>query len=544
MQKRLQTLLIILLTAISASLSAAPVGYSVNSDSGSDLSDGLYTIDLETGLAMERIGTVQSTLLQRRIDVEGLAFAPDGTLYGVDDESLKLFAIQLNNHALVDPNRDYDISELSSGNNDFGMTFACDQNLYITSVTDQSLYRLTLDGNIELVGGTEKGKLGKNISALAAVGFPVELYGLGNGTVSETAASTPTLYRIDTITGIATEVGPLNGEFGSYAESGLAFDEAGDLWAITDRRPLDQPSQIMKVDKSTGAATDIRIVQTLTDDEARGFESLAITGPGGCTSSGNGQIATFFVRKRFDDGNDITPVTLHFQCDGGTVFNGTKTLYPTDDDYGIYQTSFSVDNVPEAPISCQVWEETPPGYTPEYSCDSETSCTTDEGAGPCTFDGITAGQEDLCLIVDQVTPVEVTVTEQWDYTREDTAVNDNARIELICSGVEDGDGEWIGKRMVWNWQFEGNPVSQIANLSPDFGEGTICWTEEHNQSSAVESESNCSEPIAINVGDENTECLVINSVFFEGIPTLNHYGIILFAAFMMLTGIVAIRRLG
>jgi hypothetical protein len=33
-------------------------------------------------------------------------------------------------------------------------------------------------------------------------------------------------------------------------------------------------------------------------------------------------------------------------------------------------------------------------------------------------------------------------------------------------------------------------------------------------------------------------------VFFEGIPTLNHYGLLLIAALMLLTGTVAVRRLG
>ena len=49
-----------LLTAVSASLSAEPVGYSINSDSGSDDSDGLYRIDLATGEEIQRVGTIQS----------------------------------------------------------------------------------------------------------------------------------------------------------------------------------------------------------------------------------------------------------------------------------------------------------------------------------------------------------------------------------------------------------------------------------------------------------------------------------------------------
>ena len=538
--------MVVLLTVLSASLSAAPMGFSVNSDSPSnELSDSLYQIDLATGNS-EWVGIVQSTSLQRRIDVEGLAFSwsPDGkTLYGIDDDSLKLFVISQEN-ALVDPAQDYDISELTSGSNDFGMTFACDEQLYVSSVTEQSLYRLDTEGHATLVGGPQKGKLGKNISALAAYGFPVQLYGMGNGTVGDNATSTPTLFRIDTITGVATKIAELSGSFGDYAESGLAFDEAGILWAMTDRRPLDLPSQIMQIDTTTGAVSNVQNVATTDPDSAMGFESLAITGPSGCTSVGNGRSATFFVQNRFDDGNDETPVTLNFQCTGGTVFNGTKTLSPSEALFGIYEVSFTVSNIPDAPISCEVSEVVPTGYEPEYSCESESSCSTNEGAGPCTFEGISDGQQDLCLITNKVKPVELTVTKEWNLINEETMITENARIELTCSNVIDGDGEAFGNSMRWSWIFEGNPASKIATLYPRYDGTTRCVTDESAQSSSIESESTCSTPTVINVGDDKPVCVVTNTVFFEGIPTLNQYGLLLITVLTLMTGMAAVRRLG
>ena len=271
MQKRVLILLLIFMTAISTSLSAAPVGYSINSDSGEDDSDGLYTIDLATGSEIQRIGTVQS-LLQTRLDVEGLAFSPDGTLYGVDDESMKLFPIDTAN-AAIDNDNEVNISNLSAGGNDFGITFACDEELYISSVAEKSLYHMSLDGTATLIGS--EGSLGVAISALAAYGNPVQLFGLSNGSAS-VPPSASMLYQINISTGIATEVGPLGASAGPYDQGGLAFDDAGQLWAITDRRPLDLPSQVMKVDKATGTASE---VQTTSEE---GFESLAIAPPGGC----------------------------------------------------------------------------------------------------------------------------------------------------------------------------------------------------------------------------------------------------------------------
>ena len=61
--------------------------------------------------------------------------------------------------------------------------------------------------------------MGVNISALAAYGNPVRLYGLGNGTASgdEVAVDSPNLYEIDISTGAATLIGPLGPGVGQYA---------------------------------------------------------------------------------------------------------------------------------------------------------------------------------------------------------------------------------------------------------------------------------------------------------------------------------------
>jgi hypothetical protein len=538
MQKLAKTLLLILLTAASGMLSAAPMAYSINSDSGTNDSDGLYLIDLATGNQIERIGTVQSVLLNTRIDVEGLAFAPDGRLFGIDDESLKLFQISLEN-ALVDPDDDYFIEDLTKGGNDFGMTFACDENLYVTSVTRQSLYRLELDGTVDPVLIGAEGGLGANISALAAYGNPVRLYGLGNGTAGENAAAAPILYEIDVTSGAATEIGPLGAGVGQYAEGGLAFDAAGQLWAITDRRPVLMPSQVMRINTTTGAASDIR------DTVEEGFESLAISPPRGCQPIGNGEYAAFVVQKRFEDGNDTTPVQLNISCTTGHPLEQSLTVLPNEGAFGRYEVRFVVDSFDDGTLNCEVWEDAPDGYTAEYDCRSGTSCATASGSGPCSFTGVKIGQEDVCLIHNRVNPVEVTVTKEWLYEHENQVIDEQATIDLYCSNVFGGDGEILHNGlMFWSWLFEGSPASQVATVYPNSYGLTECWTKEHPTSSAVESVSNCSQPISINPGDDGKSCAVINTVFFEGIPTLSQYGMILFTALMLLSGLIAVRRFG
>ena len=124
---RIALYLLVLLFAVSAN--AAPMAYSVNSDSGdAENQDSLYVIDLADG-SVQRIGTLTSgSPGDVRRDTEGLAMDTGGTLWGIDDDSLTLFDMQ---------------------------------------------------GNIRAIG--DIGALGANISAIAGIGNPFRLYGLGNG---------------------------------------------------------------------------------------------------------------------------------------------------------------------------------------------------------------------------------------------------------------------------------------------------------------------------------------------------------------------------
>ena len=268
MTKTGKTLLVLMLMVVSASLQAA---FSINSDSSTQNEDSLYSIDLGSGLS-KRV----ASLSPAKTDVEGLAFAPDGTLYAIDDESLTLFPLNPST-ALVDTASEVLLTGLSqAGRNDFGMTFACDGTLYVTSIAENALYRVALGGQ-----ATRIGSLGVNISGIAAHGNPTRLYGLGNGLRSTggdvVQVDVPNLYEIDTATGAASLVGPLGDQIDPYTEGGLDFDASGQLWAITDRRvPDNQPSQVFRIDRNSGTASGKQVLSEI------GFESLAIAPPAGC----------------------------------------------------------------------------------------------------------------------------------------------------------------------------------------------------------------------------------------------------------------------
>lgn len=283
MYKKLNIALLAIFTAFAVSVNAAPMGYSVSSDSGNPTSeDSLYAIDLATGANQIRGRLISGS--QTRLDTEGLAFAPDGTLWGVDDDSLTLFPINTASGTIRFQEEISLPSFATGGGNDFGMTFSCDNSLYVTSVRTKTLYQVSLTGSSQIIGS--QGALGQNISAIAAIGNPTRLYGLGNGQFADGSTDSPNLYSIDTQTGVATLIGPLGAAAGDYNQSGLSFDANGELWAITDRRIInntiaDLPSEILKIDTATGQAT---LISSTTEV---GFESLAIAPPAQCITVPN-----------------------------------------------------------------------------------------------------------------------------------------------------------------------------------------------------------------------------------------------------------------
>lgn len=266
----------ILVVALAASVSAwaQPYGYAINSK-GYDLDDSrvaaLWRIDLATG-AEEYIGW---TGRSDYIDVEGLGFSEEGRLYGADDNthSLVLIGTETGNAVPVGGSRSNMGIRLGTSM-DFGLTFTCQGELLLSSAGTESLYSADPDtGQVELIG-----ELGVPIVDLAVIGETV--FGIGLGTDGEGRTAAPNLYRIDPEAPAAELVGALGADASPYIQAGLAADEEGQLWAITDRNSIPPsndrlPSEILRIDPHTGVAT--RVAETLV-----GIESLAIESPGAC----------------------------------------------------------------------------------------------------------------------------------------------------------------------------------------------------------------------------------------------------------------------
>jgi len=143
-------------------------------------------------------------------DVSGLAFAPDGTLYGLDAITLELFTVNLEtgDGTPVGP------TQALVG---VGLSFRPDETLYalgVNSSFDAALFTVDVDTGL----ATEVGALGDQIdrsNSLAFVGETVyasasDVYGLR------------ALYTLDPLSGAATFVGFFS-EFGDYVMGGMVF---------------------------------------------------------------------------------------------------------------------------------------------------------------------------------------------------------------------------------------------------------------------------------------------------------------------------------
>jgi hypothetical protein len=240
--------------------------------------DTLYRIDLRTAQA-QRIGVFGNFGPGTPIgDVEGLALAADGSLFGVSDNipgGAFLRVDTATGAATIIGNLGIDGSGAANENLDFGLAFTCDGRLWLSSDTRSTLWEVDrANGAARVVGG-----IGRKISGLAARGN--QLFGVG---VEDDAG----LYRIDTGTAAATTVATFTGA-ASFPDAGLDFDGSGTLYGVLDFFPPTPRSDLVRIDAATGALTSIGTISGSGLDDKE-IETLAIAAPT-CTNPQPGTVA-------------------------------------------------------------------------------------------------------------------------------------------------------------------------------------------------------------------------------------------------------------
>jgi hypothetical protein len=273
-------LLVAVALLFSAGAGSQPIGYASGTDPET-ARDALYRIDLGSAAAT-RIGYVGFR------DVDGLAFHPDGTLYGAADGSNEsggtsdllvrinpstgagTLAVHLDGLSGLGPGQ--------GGQLDYGLAATCDGQLWASSDTLGTLWRVNRStGAAQAVSSG-----GPPLSGLTARGQV--LFGLA---VDPDVA----LYRFDTRTSELTRVGPVTLANRIY-DAGLDFDADGRLWATLDYlvppegAPAVFRNDLAQIDPETGAIVSLRpIIGTGSGLNTVQLEGFALAGPS-CTGQG------------------------------------------------------------------------------------------------------------------------------------------------------------------------------------------------------------------------------------------------------------------
>lgn len=241
--------------------------------------DQIYRVDLATRTA-ELAGDTGSYAGQP-IVIKGLAFSPNGSLFGASDNTKSLFRLDILSRPAVivgslglagqgDPAR-LDALDLS-----YAVT--CDGSAWLASGVARKLWKVdTITGMTTLVGST-----GARITGLAARGRT--LYGAGD-------YESPSLFRVDTGTGTATPIGSFGISATKISSVWPAFDINGNLWAAVSYIPPPPPaanafppdwSDLARINVETGAMSVLGPITGPEDMRSVPLFGLAITPQPAC----------------------------------------------------------------------------------------------------------------------------------------------------------------------------------------------------------------------------------------------------------------------
>jgi len=259
--------------------------------------------------------------------------------------------------------------------------------------------------------------------------------------------------------------------------------------------------------------------------------------------------ARFTVLKDFTDGNP-GDVTVTLDCNTGLILDQDKVI--SEDGIGV---TFVVTSYDAGEMDCNVTEAPVAGYSATYDVtgsESDSSSADDPSADAgCFWTEIAGGVENFCVITNTPDPVDVVIHKEWLYPGSSAAsdISNEFEIVLVCDTAEIVNPNKCPRSMSYpdddtycKWLEGSGDESFLVEVIPYDWPGGSCYAYEVDVDQAVEVDNGCSSPMSVSAGSGNS-CTIINTVFFEGIPTLSQYGMALMALLMLGIGFVAVRRI-
>lgn len=298
------------------------------------------------------------------------------------------------------------------------------------------------------------------------------------------------------------------------------------------------------IDPDNNTATIIEILGFL-DADAQCSNTLAAGASASLSFDITARRAQFLVVKDFSDDNPAG-VNVEISCNTGLPLNQNATISEFGD-VGFDQVIFVVDAFDAGELDCDITESpVPAGYAESYVADNGIGGMAgdiSDGAAGCHYDDVQEGNF-FCEVTDTLQPVEIEVTKEWIGDLEAAGVTPDAGASWTCENVRAAADDTSLGTEVGSLSFSGNPDTEIATpIFADFGGSSVCSVTENTPFDAVETDDSDCASLPVSLGQGNS-CTITNVVFFEGIPTLNRYGLAMLALLMLGVGGFAYRRFG
>jgi len=268
-----------------------------------------------------------------------------------------------------------------------------------------------------------------------------------------------------------------------------------------------------------------------------GSISLALAEDRTCTIDNGFREAYFLVQKHFTDGNPGT-VTVQLTCQTGLPLIQTFDVSETE------LVNFVLTSYSPGDLNCRVQEISggTSGYSATYAAGAQyggAGAIRSEADG-CYFDAIQFGQF-TCNLTNELEAVDLTVYKQWYGVEVANYLNLDAEADYTCYNVRGGPDSPTETRS-GSLHFEGAQDSELVeDLYPDWAGSSHCTVSESRAISAVEvDDGDCADvPLAPGSGNE---CTIVNTVFFEGIPTLSRDALLVLGLVVLAAGLIGVRR--
>ena len=256
--------------------------------------------------------------------------------------------------------------------------------------------------------------------------------------------------------------------------------------------------------------------------------------------------AKFRVFKDFNDGNPMGAYVA-IECNTGLPLNETATVYEAEG-----YKEFIVQDFTDGQLSCEITEDPIVGYTTIYE-----SGVDDPSAISCDYRNVGGGENFECLIRNNLNLVDLEVDKIWFDDRPLFENPTNAKARWYCTPTANLDDDSSSKKKdsdcedrrrrcrgydeCGTFRFYEDPDSASEEIYPHY-EGTICHVEERtDHPGVITDDSDCDDLLLLpGIGDS---CVIENTRFYEGIPTLSQYGLMILALLMLGVGFVSVRRL-